>query len=273
MPGAAENAKVALEEKVPVINFSLGKGEWIVEKAHSYGGKVIVTVVNEKHAKSAEAAGADALLATGHEAAAHGGDVTSLVLIPSLARKVKIPIVCAGGVANGDGLLAMLALGAGGVAMGSRFATTKESPLPLNIKQAIVSKTESDTLYGKNFDGLYARIMKTEAAVAAMKRPMNPVMVLIGAFKAAKMVNLPLWKVLPGYLLQYDKIFQLAQFGAATEKLMKATIEGDLKNGIQFVGQSQGLIEDIPSVEELVQRCIKEAIEQHSFIEKNYFVK
>jgi enoyl-[acyl-carrier protein] reductase II len=141
MPGATENAKVALEEKVPVINFSLGKGDWLVKEAHKYGGKVIATVVNEKHAKSAESMGADCLLVTGktsvthahntnqslpvtvilyvagHEAAAHGGDVTSLVLVPCIASKVNIPVICAGGIANGQGLLAMLALGADGVAM------------------------------------------------------------------------------------------------------------------------------------------------------------
>lgn len=65
MPGATENAKVALEEKVPVINFSLGKGEWLVKEAHKYGGKVIATVVSEKHAKSAESIGADCLMVTG----------------------------------------------------------------------------------------------------------------------------------------------------------------------------------------------------------------
>ncbi len=65
MPGAKENAEVALQEKVPVINFSLGKGDWIVERAHAYGGKVIATVVNEKHARSAEASGVDCLLVTG----------------------------------------------------------------------------------------------------------------------------------------------------------------------------------------------------------------
>ena len=80
MPGARENAEVALEEKVPVINISLGKGDWIVKRAHEYGGKVIATVVNEKHAKSAERMGCDALMVTGHEAAAHGGDVTSTCL-------------------------------------------------------------------------------------------------------------------------------------------------------------------------------------------------
>jgi enoyl-[acyl-carrier protein] reductase II len=71
MPGATENAKVALEEKVPVINFSLGKGDWLVKEAHKYGGKVIATVVNEKHAKSAESMGADCLLVTGMTSVTH----------------------------------------------------------------------------------------------------------------------------------------------------------------------------------------------------------
>ncbi len=128
-PGAAENAKVLLEEKVPVINFALGKGDWIVKAAHEYGGKVIATVVNARHAKRAQDYGADGVIATGHEAAAHGEAVTSFVLIPSLADVLEIPVIAAGGIADGRGLAAALALGAEGVAMGTRFMTTKESPL------------------------------------------------------------------------------------------------------------------------------------------------
>jgi enoyl-[acyl-carrier protein] reductase II len=78
---------------------------------------------------------------------------------------------------------------------GSRFATTKESPLAQNVKETIVKHSESDTIYGKNFDGLYARVLKTKASEAAMRRPVNPVMAVIGSFKAAKMIDLPLWKV------------------------------------------------------------------------------
>jgi enoyl-[acyl-carrier protein] reductase II len=271
MPGAKENAEVALQEQVPVINFSLGKGDWIVQRCHAYGGKVIATVVNEKHAKSAEASGVDALLVTGHEAAAHGGDVTSLVLVPSIAAKVpNLPVICAGGIATGDGLLAMLALGADGVAMGTRLASTVESPLADAVKQQIVAKTESDTVYGNNFDGLYARVMKTEAGVAAMKRPVNPVVAVVQSFDAARLIGLPLWKVIPAVLTQWDKMYQLSLFGAATKKLMKATIDGDLREGVQFVGQSQGLIHDVPTVDELVQRCVREAQARHVEVGKKF---
>jgi enoyl-[acyl-carrier protein] reductase II len=266
MPGAKENAQVAIEEQVPVVNFSLGKGNWIVEGVHKYGGKVIATVVSEKHARSAEAMGVDCLLVTGHEAAAHGGDVTSLVLVPCIAAKVSIPIICAGGIANGSGLLAMLALGADGVAMGSRFAVTVESPLAETVKQAVVARSEADTIYGKNFDGLYARVMRTAAAEQAMRRPVNPLVAAVKSFQAAKMIGMPLWKVLPGLLTQWDKMYQLSLFGAATEKLMAATIDGDLETGVQFIGQSQGLIQDIPTVQALVDRCIAEAINKHENI-------
>ena len=111
-PGAAENAKVLLEEQVPVINFALGKGDWIVKRAHEYGGKVIATVAYHEHAKRAEGFGTDALIVTGHEAAGHGEAVTSLVLVPSIVDVVRIPVIAAGGFGDGRGLAAALALGA-----------------------------------------------------------------------------------------------------------------------------------------------------------------
>ncbi len=272
MPGAEENAKVALEEEVPIINVSLGKPDWIASAAHNYGGKVLATVTNAKHAGSALDSGADALMVTGHEAAAHGGDVTSLVLIPSIASRFpEVPLVAAGGFGNGNGLAAALALGADAVAMGSRFATTQESPLPWNVKQSISNPhidggaTESDTVYGKNFDGIPSRVMKTPVSVKANKRPASPPLVIYRALMAAREMNIPLWKAVAGLMSQWEKMYIIAQFGAATEAIKAATIHGDLeKEGVQFIGQTMGLISDCPTVDDLIQRIIDEAAEASS---------
>ncbi|GGY52078.1 2-nitropropane dioxygenase [Bacterioplanes sanyensis] len=259
MPGAQENAEIALQEQVPVINFSLGKGDWLVERAHAYGGKVIATVVSEKHARSAQAIGADALMVTGHEAAAHGGDVTSLVLVPAIAAKVSIPVIATGGFADGRGLLAALSLGAEGIAMGSRLATSQESPLHDQTKAAVVARSEQDTIYSRNFDGIPARVMRTQRSIKETRRPMNFFIASWQAMRAAKMVQQPVWKILLGMLAMVDKVKLLAYFGASVPKLKAATEQGDLDYGVQFIGQTQGLIEDMPTVADILQRTVADA--------------
>jgi len=181
-------------------------------------------------AKSAKSSGADALLVTGHEAAAHGGDVTSLVLIPSIAANVPdLPLIAAGGFGDGRGLLAALSLGADAVAMGTRFACTEESPLHENVKKAITSdgQTESSTVYSKNIDGIWARVMKTPFAAEAASKRANPLVVAIEALKQAKRFGVNPLKVLPGLFMEPDKIYMLAQFGGATRKFELATVSGD----------------------------------------------
>lgn len=260
MPGAKENAEVALEEQVPVINFSLGKGDWIVKRAHAYGGKVIATVVTEKHARSAEKIGCDAVLVTGHEAAAHGGDVTSLVLVPAIARAVNIPIIAAGGFSSGGSLVAALALGADAVAMGTRFAMTRESPLHAQTKQAVAACTVADTLYSKNFDGIHCRVMKTPLTQRLMRKPMGLFSALFNALRVAGQLKVPVPKLLLGTLVKGPAIMlQIAYFGAATPRFVKATEQGDLSRGVQMIGQVQGLIDDVPAVAQLVEQIVGEA--------------
>jgi enoyl-[acyl-carrier protein] reductase II len=262
MPGATENAEVAIEEQVPIINVSLGKPDALVPRVHAYGGKVISTVTSVKFARAALDAGADGLLVTGYEAAAHGSDVTSLVLINRMRHQfADVPMIAAGGFANGRSLAAALALGADAVALGSRFATTVESPLPPNVQDHIVQSSEHDTIYGSNFDGIPARVLKTPTAMALMQsRPWFPI-VCYRALRAARTMRIPLWQVLPGLLTQFSKMYTIAQFGAATDRLTAATIDGDLEQGVQFIGQSQGLINDIATVEEIMQRIVVEARE------------
>ena len=259
-PGAAENAKVLLQEQVPVINFALGKGDWIVKEAHKYGGKVFATVVNLKHAKRAEDFGTDAIIATGQEAAAHGEDVTSLVLIPHLAENLKIPVIGAGGFADGRGLAAALALGASGVAMGTRLMTTKESPLHENYKKLTVEKDVYDTLFSKRFDGILCRVMKTDAARRAIKKGLSWPAAFFFFFDIASQVGMPYFKLFIGVLMSgYANARQLAYMANAFKAIKVATEDGDDKTGVLPVGQVQGLIHDQPTVKELFERIVEEA--------------
>ncbi len=259
-PGAAENAKVLLQEKVPVINFALGKGDWIVKEAHKYGGKVFATVVNLKHAKRAQDFGTDAVIATGQEAAAHGEDVTSLVLIPHLAENLKIPVIAAGGFADGRGIAAALALGAEGVAMGTRLMTTKESPLHENYKKLAQEKEVYDTLFSKRFDGILCRVMKTDAAKRAVRKGLSWPAAFFNSQEIAKQVNVPYFKLFLGVLASgYSNAKQLAFMANAFKAIKVATEDGDAKTGVLPVGQVQGLIHDMPTVAELFDRIVKEA--------------
>lgn len=263
-PGAKENAKVLLEEKVPVINYALGKGDWLSESAHKYGGKVIATVVNERHAVAAQKQGADGVVATGHEAAAHGGDATSMVLIPSLVDVLDIPVIAAGGFADGRGLMAALALGASGVAMGTRLMTTKESGLHENYKKLSLEKGAGDTIYGPYFDGLGCRSIKTPAAVKAYKKGFmglpNFVAAMSSSKDIAKMLNLPYFKLFIGVMLSGVKnSIMMAYLANAFKAISLATEKGDMEKGVLTVGQSTGLLHDIPTVAELFERIVAEA--------------
>ncbi len=264
MPGARENAQVMLEEEVPVINVSLGKCDWIAERAHKYGGKVIATVTTIKHAMAAESQGADALQVTGNEAAAHGSQVTTLVLTPAVKRAVKIPIVAIGGFADGYGLAAALALGADAIGMGTRLSMTKESPVAEATKQAQLAASIEDTIYSNRFDGLYCRVLKTPAAEKSVRQGMSLTRAAIAGPRIAREMKLPLMKIMLGTLVQGPGMIKtLAHFATAFDKIKWATEDGDLKKGVHLTGQVQGLINDLPTVQEVIERTIKEARESY----------
>lgn len=260
MPGAKENAEVLIDMQVPVINVSLGKPDDIVKRVHNYKGKVIQTVIGEKHALSAVKGGVDALQVTGYEAAAHGGKVANLCLIPAIREKVDVPIVASGGFATGQGLAAALALGADAVAMGTRLATTKESPVHERTKQAHLAAGVEDTLYSNRFDGLWCRVLKSKSAEKSIKQGMNLFRAAIVGPQIAKSMDLPLMKVMLGMLAQPDKMMTLAHMATAFGKIQAATEEGDYdRKGVELIGQCCGLIHDMPTVKETIDRIIKEA--------------
>jgi len=260
LPGAADCARVALQEQVPVINVSMGKGEWVMEGARAYGGKVIATVSNEKHARSAIESGVDGLIVTGHEAAAHGGNVTSMVLIPAVRDMTDLPIIAAGGFADGRGLVAALSLGADAVAMGTRFASSLESPVHADTKALIIDKEAEETIYSPNFDTFPCRVMRTAGGRRYTARKLSPPVAITRSLAAARELNTPLT------LLAKDAMGQglvgaikVAYFGAATLAMRKAIHEANHVDGVQLIGQSQGLVHDVARVTDIMDRVMQEA--------------
>jgi enoyl-[acyl-carrier protein] reductase II len=261
-PGADRNADVLIEEKVPLINYSLGKGDQIAKAVHEYGGKIMATVTNEKHALAAQRDGADALIVTGHEAAGHGGLVTSLVLIPSIVDVVKIPVVAAGGFADGRGLAAALVLGAEGIAMGTRFMDTLESPVHENQKKICNELKASDTMYSDRIDGLSARVMASKGAKRLAGKRLNLISALVKSRKIAKLLGFPWLKLAAGILFAgYDKTMQMARLARGFEAFQTATVDGDNETGVLPVGQVAGIIHDTPAAGEIIRRMVEEAAE------------
>jgi enoyl-[acyl-carrier protein] reductase II len=231
---------------------------------HAYGGKVMGTIAIAKHAAKAAQLGCDALVVTGHEAAAHGDVATSLVLIPVVASQVKIPLIAAGGFYDGRGLAAALALGAEGVSMGTRFTVTKESNVHDNYKQLVLKASEQDTLYSHVFDGMDGRVLKTKAAQKMMKSGFP----LVEAFKGANEVRTMMKLSYPKFIAmsftmmgQEDShpFWVLARQAVGNRRHLMAITKGDVDEGILFAGQNVGGIKDIPSVQEVVERTVAEA--------------
>jgi len=262
-PGAKENIAVAIEEKVPIINYSLGK-PWFVQDVHAYGGKVVGTIAVAKHAAKAVELGCDAIVVTGHEAAAHGAAATSMVLIPIVASLVQVPIIAAGGFYDGRGLAAALALGADGISMGSRFMVVQESMVHQNFKQLCIQATEQDTLYSHVFDGMDGRVLKTKEAEAMMKRGFPLVEAFKGALLVKELLNLS-WAKFIGATIEMLRaeeghpLWVMARQAVGNMKHLKALNEGDVEKGILFAGQCCGGINDIPTTKELIDRVIAEA--------------
>ncbi|MDR2188108.1 MAG: nitronate monooxygenase [Azonexus sp.] len=261
LPNGKENAIVALEEKVPVINYSMGKGDWIIKAAHQYGGKVMASVNDVHLARRAQEHGCDAVIAAGHEGAGHVGEIGTFVLLNRLAEVLRIPIIAAGGIANGAGLVAALALGAGGISMGTRFWTTKEGPMHPNWKNKALELDVQDTIFSTRFDGIPCRQMKTVAAEQmASGRMLNLWEVFMNSFKIAKELEIPWLKLVKQTLSLGPRQIESMMRMSKMLKMHTITLTtGDLNTGMTASGQSVGLIHDLPTIAELFERILAEA--------------
>jgi enoyl-[acyl-carrier protein] reductase II len=260
IPGAEQKTKVLFQEKVKIVNYTLGSGQELIKAVHEYGGKAIATVTNLTHALSAQEKRADALIVTGHEAAAHGGEVTSLVLVPSIADEVKIPVIAAGGFADGRGLAAAIALGAEGIAMGTRFMNTVESPVHDTMKKLSIKKQVSDTIYSDRIDGLPCRAMKSKSADRLIKQKFYLISALFNSREAARTFGFPWFKLLLAIMLSgYKKSKQLARMANAFMAFRMSMEQGNLEKGVFLMGQVTGIIYDTPTVAEVINRIVSQA--------------
>ncbi len=265
-PNAKENIAVAIEEQVPIVNYSLGK-PWFVDHVHAYGGKVMGTVATTRHAVRAAQLGCDLVVVTGHEAAAHGDAATSMVLIPLVARQIKVPLIAAGGFFDGRGLAAALVLGADAVSMGTRFTVTQESRVHMNFKQLCIKATEQDTLYADVFDGLPGRVLKSPGAEAMLKRRFPLVDSARSALQVKQLLNLslPQFIGLSWSMLRSEEARSLlvqARSAEGATRHLKAVNDGNVAEGFLFAGQSVGGICDIPTCQEVIERIVAEAEER-----------
>ncbi|MBU3841373.1 MAG: enoyl-[acyl-carrier-protein] reductase FabK [Candidatus Ruminococcus intestinipullorum] len=226
-PHADEVAKVIVEEGVKVVTTGAGSPEKYMKMWKEAGVKVIPVVASVALAKRMERCGADALVAEGTEAGGHIGENTTMVLVPQIVDAVSIPVIAAGGIADGRGIAAAFMLGAQGVQLGTHFVVTKESQVHDNYKKCIIKAKDIDSRVTGRSTGHPVRALRNQ------------------------MTKLYLEKEQAG--ASFEELELLTLGG-----LRKAVVEGDVVNGSVMAGQIAGLVKEELSCQELITKLVKE---------------
>ncbi len=226
-PYADEVAKAAAEEGVKVITTGAGSPEKYMEMWKAAGIKVIPVVASVALAKRMERCGADAVIAEGCESGGHIGETTTMVLVPQVADAVRIPVIAAGGIADGRGIAAAFMLGAAGVQMGTRFIAAEESRVHENYKEMVLKARDIDTRVTGRSTGHPVRALRNKMTGEYLKKEAE------GA--------------------SFEELELLTLGG-----LRKAVVEGDVKNGSVMSGQCAGLIKEKKTCKDLILDLIEE---------------
>jgi enoyl-[acyl-carrier protein] reductase II len=185
-----------------------------------------------------------------------------MVLIPTIAAKVSIPIVGAGGFCNGHGLAAALALGAEGISMGTRFALSTESPLHDYYKQLSLESTEEDTFITDRWDGLPGRLLSTEAARQLARRSLPGIESATSTLRIKRELGLSWYELVAGTLRMKEveqlSLGKMVAIPVGFSMLKRAVFDGD-EDGIMLTGQNAGMIKTVLSCQEIVDQTIGEA--------------
>ena len=234
-PFVDEVIDIVYEEKVPVITTGAGNPGKYIARFKNIGTKVIPVVPAVALAKKMEQEGVDAVIAEGTESGGHVGELTTMALVPQVIDAVKIPVIAAGGIADGRGLVSVLALGAQGVQMGTIFVCASECTAHENYKKAIIKAGDRGTVVTGKATGHPVRILKNKLAREFEK--------LEKASAAAE---------------EYEKL--------GVGRLRAAVVEGDADYGSVMAGQIAGLVKEIKPAKDIIEDIMNEANEVISSI-------
>lgn len=227
-PFADDIIDLAIKKKIPVITTGAGNPGKYVKKFQEIGSKVIPVVPSVALARRMERLAVDAVIVEGTEAGGHVGELTTMALVPQVVNAVKIPVIAAGGVADGRGLAAILALGAKGVQIGTRFVCSTECTASDSFKKAIIGARDRDAVVTGRSTGHPVRNLKNK-----------------------------LTKEIDKLESQGVDPAQIEELGAG--KLRDAVIDGDIKEGSVMAGQISGMISELKSVKEIIDKIVIEA--------------
>ena len=265
---APERCELLIRHEVKVASFALAPKPDLIARLKDAGTVVIPSVGAARHAEKVAGWGADAVMIQGGEGGGHTGSVPTTLLLPTVLDAVDIPVIAAGGFFDGRGLAAALSYGAAGVGMGTRFLLTRDSAVPDAVKQLYLSHGLDGTVVTDKVDGMPHRMLRTdlvqELQESSALRRMGPTVRRTLEFKRQSGMN---WAQLArdGRAMRRAQGRSLAQtaLAANTPMMLKAgLVEGDTSAGVLASGQVVGVIDDLPSCEELIDRIVTSAAEE-----------
>ncbi|ANW20684.1 NAD(P)H-dependent flavin oxidoreductase [Streptomyces clavuligerus] len=262
---ARDRVRIIVEEGVRVASFALAPSRELIAELKDAGVVVIPSVGARRHAEKVAAWGADAVVVQGSEGGGHTGEVATSVLLPQVVDAVPLPVIAAGGFRDGRGLVAALALGAAGVAMGTRFLLTSDSTVPAPVKARYLAAGVRDVTVTTAVDGLPHRMLRTDLVRSLEAR--GGLRALLGAVRHAaafRGLSGTSWPALvrEGRALRRGRELTWRQvlLAARTPMLLRAAmVEGRTDLGVMASGQVAGVIEDLPSCAELIASIMTEA--------------
>jgi NAD(P)H-dependent flavin oxidoreductase YrpB (nitropropane dioxygenase family) len=266
-PDVADRVDLLIREGVRVASFAMAPKQDLIARLQDGGVLVMPSIGAKRHAEKVVAWGVDAVLVQGGEGGGHTGAVPTSLLLPQVVDAVggEVPVVAAGGYFDGRGLVAALAYGASGIAMGTRFLLTSDSPVPEAVKQHYLTKSVADTVVTKQVDGVPHRVLSSELvesleSASAARRFGGAVR---NAARFRKDAGLT-WRAMlrEGAAMRKTQELSWSQvlMAANTPMLLRAAmVDGRVDLGVMASGQVVGMIEDLPSCAELIGRIIAEA--------------